>query len=1359
MKQLLLSLACFVLLGLSGGTATAQTVTCNQYVTAGQSTSCTSSTATTWSLSGGGSISSTGPTTSITYTAPTGIVAQHVELGCPITPNDSIFNTRIDNLPADPNSAVKLNNTEPTTPVGNVSSGSNVISQVSSTVGVQDGMTITGTYIPTGSTVSSFTANTASSAPWNGSITISQNATGTATGETLTVLGAGAYGIHFDGGTWGHGYADSTTPTQAITGYYGGYDSAFPVINGFNSYREGGQDVGITGWFVNNLDGANQDQGEGIINRSTCVEHDSYDRYLNGVIKGGTYGAQGVSTEDLNGYVPVSFGTDAAGLPDAATMWSATEIRTGIKHAGRVNINAFFFTAGAGTGGPGSGSLFMWPATAAATNGASTNVTYATDKSSTSHITYGDRIKLNSGFASSGTCWNSGTNSTTSCSEATICASPLTATQIGYCQNIMTAMMQYGFFFSDGTSGGDNWAINVDASATGDHDIMAAFNAIGNAKVLPQSNFTVVNERSLMWNPNTYQVTPNGKTSWVAGTYGGVNYSLDTALTQSYETPVNQVVITGGSTPVIVGIDPVTVGTSLTQGKLIVAVGSTLNLSGLAWVNPSTLSQTLVWSVSGTGCGSVSGSTYTAPTSGSSEVTGCSLTATASVDTAATTNVSFTVVPLGSDGGLRIDTDNYTTTNTDGNGNTWYQDTGIMGLTSAASPYPAMTGTYANQMTTISYYNGSSDARYQFVMPSGNYKIHWLFGEGDCSGATWPNSTYTWSNRDILELWANNNIVDHVYSWSKPIGFACDTEADAYIPTTTTSAGLISAMVSSVAPDINCPSSVSNNSGCGTPFTGSNWKGANLAPINGSVSQNQAVFVGGVEVIPDTADSAHLAIDLTSQPCNTWPTTTYYNTNNSTTVTTATTGCTGGSVNYACGTTSIRNNQICGGQTLMPIYPQDWFTGVNLANTAWGVSGLGANVSSCPGTSGALTCSVNSDGSVNVSLASGTYANNQPITLTATNSSYSATTTLYTVGSLTAVNPVPQVNHYAYVRSLTVSHTKVSSGVTSMPVLVSLTLPSLKSVALGGHMSNASCYDAAFASNSSGTPTLIPWEVEKCDTTNGILIAHVLAPVSSTTDTPFYLYYGNSYINWQINTPSQVWDSNFKGVYHFKLVNPSKTAASPDSTSNSNTLGTINSFYPTNTATFDGTPAANGFTVNAYFSMNPQILASSAGTIEGWLNTPTAQSGNSYGAMGLYDGSNGFYWGDQSNYYGGMLFGWSTGGQFTDTQVSLGTNVWHYVVYTWSGSGQALYEDGVPLTEPTNSANHTPPGAATVFTPSGSAVLALGTPPPNDSYNWPGSMDEIRVSNIARPAAYVASTYNSYGSPSTFIAVGAETAN
>src|SRR5207237_9106810 len=117
-------------------------------------------------------------------------------------------------------------------------------------------------------------------------------------------------------------------------------------------------------------------------------------------------------------------------------------------------------------------------------------------------------------------------------------------------------------------------------------------------------------------------------------------------------------------------------------------------------------------------------------------------------------------------------------------------------------------------------------------------------------------------------------------------------------------------------------------------------------------------------------------------------------------------------------------------------------------------------------------------------------------------------------------------------RSMTIDHTKVPSTQSNFTVLISVTDPALKTVANGGHVANANGYDIGFYADFVGTIKL-KWEVEKYDGTTGNLIAWVKIPsVSSSSNTVFYLIYGDSSINTNQSDPPNTWDSNFKGVWH-----------------------------------------------------------------------------------------------------------------------------------------------------------------------------------------------------------------------------------
>src|SRR5207253_9490650 len=143
-------------------------------------------------------------------------------------------------------------------------------------------------------------------------------------------------------------------------------------------------------------------------------------------------------------------------------------------------------------------------------------------------------------------------------------------------------------------------------------------------------------------------------------------------------------------------------------------------------------------------------------------------------------------------------------------------------------------------------------------------------------------------------------------------------------------------------------------------------------------------------------------------------------------------------------------------------------------------------------------------------------------------------------------------------RTLTIDHTKVPSTQSNFTVLVSLTDPALKTIANGGHVANANGYDIGFYDDSGGS-TKLKWEVERYDGTTGNLIAWVKIPsVSSSTDTVFYLMYGDSTINTNQSDPANTWDASYKGVWHMadnaaNTIIRESTVTGANGTNNANT--------------------------------------------------------------------------------------------------------------------------------------------------------------------------------------------------------------
>jgi hypothetical protein len=94
-------------------------------------------------------------------------------------------------------------------------------------------------------------------------------------------------------------------------------------------------------------------------------------------------------------------------------------------------------------------------------------------------------------------------------------------------------------------------------------------------------------------------------------------------------------------------------------------------------------------------------------------------------------------------------------------------------------------------------------------------------------------------------------------------------------------------------------------------------------------------------------------------------------------------------------------------------------------------------------------------------------------------------------------------------------------------------------------------------------------------------------------------------------------------------------------------------------------------------------------------------------------------------------------------------NTWTYVTGTFDSIGQLinLYVNGTPVGTAVATTGTLANGTSLVAGRSGAY--------PNNG-QWPGSMDELRISNTVRSASWIATEYKNQSAPSTFFSAGAQ---
>jgi len=695
---------------------------------AGQSITITSNTNVTWSLAGSGTITNQTPT-SVTYTAPASVIPQSQMLGCPVLPNDSIFNTRIDNLPVNANSAT-----------------------------------------------------------W--------------------VANMNSLGISILPG-WGITYADASTPVTPIKPYYGN-GATYPTYTfpapgrGPSLKRENGNYVGVTGYNNQN------DHHTLTVRKNDCTFFEMYDDRINGETftchDGTTPGCNANAANapygwgsGANPYAQPLLSTDAAGLPLAPLSYHLDEVKSGtIKHAIRFTASVGYING------------VTWPAV-------------TENATAPNSPPYGARFRLK-------TAANGGPNLTTVCTSNTVLNQD--------CVTMLTALQQYGMMLAD--IGGNN-QLEAITDLNEDPITRAAINIILNARI-GISNFQAVDESSLQ---------PQLANGFASST----SYEVDPANT--YVTPVSYALITatptssGSAVKIPVALQGTAVG--LLSNTLTIQAGTWGSYQIQSWVNPSAFNQNVTWTkVSGVGSITSAG-VYTPPADISGGNTAV-LKVTAAADSNAFNNVYVTVLPTGANptGAIRIDTGSATGV-TDVNGNVWSPESGLeTGISvSLPSDYPTWSSTnpeHAVYESTL--YTYGHDISYNLIVPNGNYKIRYMFGQ-PWNGSRPPVGSFPQTLTSAPYLLETQGVIKaHYFDWNYADNYQIATPVDAYIPARVTN-NVLTIAERCITPDtaVTLASGIAPLYHAAYPYL--------LTHLNFDAKSS---YLNGLEIIPDST-AAHWAID------------------------------------------------------------------------------------------------------------------------------------------------------------------------------------------------------------------------------------------------------------------------------------------------------------------------------------------------------------------------------------------------------------------------------------------------------------------------------------------------------------------
>jgi len=324
---------------------------------------------------------------------------------------------------------------------------------------------------------------------------------------------------------------------------------------------------------------------------------------------------------------------------------------------------------------------------------------------------------------------------------------------------------------------------------------------------------------------------------------------------------------------------------------------------------------------------------------------------------------------------------------------------------------------------------------------------------------------------------------------------------------------------------------------------------------------------------------------------------------------------------------------------------------------------------------------------------------------------------------------------WKYRKKITIDHTKIDSNLKNFPVLVKLT-----SSNFDFSKARSDGYDIRFTA-SDGT-TLLKYERERHDSANQVAEYWVKIPsVSSSANTEFYIYYGNSSASDGAD-PTNVWDSYFKAVWHM--------ADTTDSTAN-NVDGTDHNTIQVDgkigkARQFDGSSSYIDFGSNSNLDVLPF-------THEFWVKIDSSDTDGSYLFLGnnpSCDTKNAhsicWYNSTTNTFKVSMEQYRPSGGALVSNAFS--ADEWHYLVFTRDDSNnRKIYIDG-ELDSSESEAETYSGGSVTNW------LIGTRFYPAYSEYYLKGIIDESRISNTVRSAAWIKASY--YSGNDSLLTYGSE---
>jgi len=267
--------------------------------------------------------------------------------------------------------------------------------------------------------------------------------------------------------------------------------------------------------------------------------------------------------------------------------------------------------------------------------------------------------------------------------------------------------------------------------------------------------------------------------------------------------------------------------------------------------------------------------------------------------------------------------------------------------------------------------------------------------------------------------------------------------------------------------------------------------------------------------------------------------------------------------------------------------------------------------------------------------------------------------------------------------------------------------------------------------DSNGTD-LLKYEIETWNESGSSYVWVKVPQIDASSATDFiYIYYGNLDAT-DAQDAVNVWDSNFKGVWHLKETDIDGGAGDiKDSTGVNNATSSGMDAADQVAGQIDGSFDFDGSNDSVNAGNGASLSMTTAITMEGWIK---GDIGGNFIIAKIGDTTHRVYGIGGAASYPVMWLspdGTQTNRWFRTSSVAPSTDAWHYIVGTFGG-GTHIYIDGILRDGAVTGVEGASIGTTTANTTIGSSTGVQ---------YFDGILDEVRISNSARTADWIAASY------------------